>query len=57
MEKLLIEYKGLKSQLVNEGCEESMDEVMWNDGIMESMDELLFEVNDDIAKLIRLNLI
>ena len=57
MEKIIIEYKRLKRQLVNEGCEKSIDEVMWNDGIMEAMDELLSEVNDDIAKQIRLNLI
>lgn len=56
MEKVLIEYKKLKRQLVGEiGCEESTDQVMWNDGIMDSMEELLVGVPTDIAKMIRLN--
>ena len=55
MEKILVEYKNLKSMLTsNLGCEESMDEVGWNDGIMEAMDRLLEGVPKDIAQSIRL---
>jgi len=57
MEQLKREYRRLKDQLVNVGEETCHDEVMWNDGILIAMDELLEEVNDDIKKLIRLNLI
>jgi len=57
MEQIKREYRRLKEQLVNVGEETTHDEVMWNDGILIAMDELLEEVNDDIKKLIRLNLI
>lgn len=57
MEKIIIKYKRLKEQLVNEGYEESPDEVMWNDSILIAMDELLEGVNERTKKLIRLNLI
>lgn len=57
MEQIKREYRRLKDQLVNVGEETTHDEVMWNDGILIAMDELLEEVNDDIKKLIRLNLI
>mgnify|MGYP000713414576 CR=1 FL=1 len=57
MEELKREYRRLKDQLVNVGEETSYDEVMWNDGILIAMDELLEEVNDDVKKQIRLNLI
>lgn len=57
MEKIIIKYKRLKEQLVNEGYEESPDEVMWNDSILIAMDELLEDVNGDIKRLIKLNLI
>jgi len=56
MEKVLIEYKRLKSQLTeNVGCEESVDEVGWNDGIIEAMENLLKKVPKDVAQKIRLN--
>ena len=57
MEQIKREYRRLKDQLVNVGEETTHDEVMWNEGILIAMDELLEEVNDDIKKLIRLNLI
>ena len=57
MEQIKREYRRLKDQLVNVGEETTHDEVMWNDGILIAMDELLEEVNDDIKKQIRLNLI
>jgi hypothetical protein len=57
MEELKREYRRLKDQLVNVGEESIYDEVMWNDGILIAMDELLEEVNDDVKKQIRLNLI
>jgi hypothetical protein len=57
MEDLKRQYRALKDQLVNLGEELTMDEVMWNDGILIAMDELLEDVNEDIAKLIRLNLV
>ena len=56
MEKLLSEYKRLKSQLVGEcGCEETIDQVGWNDHIMECMEKLLENVDEHIAQHIRLN--
>jgi hypothetical protein len=56
MEKLLNEYKQLKSKLVGElGCEETIGEVGWNDQIVEAMENLLKDVPDEIAKMIRLN--
>lgn len=57
MNEVVIKYKKLQSQLVNSGCEESPDEVMWNDCIMESMDDLLKDVHKDVANLLKLNLI
>tara|TARA_R110000737_G_scaffold68596_3_gene96764 strand:+ start:176 stop:349 length:174 start_codon:yes stop_codon:yes gene_type:complete len=57
MENLKLEYQRLKSQLVNQGQEESPDEVMWNDGILIAIDDLFQDVNKDITKLIILNLI
>ena len=57
MQQLISDYKRLKAQLVNEGCEESPNEVMWNDSILIAMDELLENVNGDIKRLIKLNLI
>lgn len=57
MQQLISDYKRLKAQLVNEGCEESPSEVMWNDSILIAMDELLEDVNGDIKRLIKLNLI
>ncbi len=57
MEQIKREYRRLKDQLVNVGEETTHDEVMWNDGVLIAMDELLEEVNDDIKKQIRLNLI
>ena len=56
MEKLLIEYKKLKSQITeNIGCEESVDEVGWNDSIMEAIENLLKDTPKDIAQSIRLS--
>ena len=56
MEKLLIEYKRLKSKLEGEvGCEETTSQLIWNEGILEAMENLLLDVPDDIAKMIRLN--
>jgi hypothetical protein len=56
MEKLLIEYKRLKSKLEGEvGCEENTSQLIWNEGILEAMENLLLDVPDDIAKMIRLN--
>lgn len=56
MEKLLKEYKDLKSQLTpNVGCEESVMEVGWNDQIKESMENLLKDVPKDISERIILN--
>ena len=52
-----MEFKRLKSQLVNEGEERSMSEVMWNETILEAMDNLFEEVNEETEKQIRLNLI
>ena len=58
MEKLLIEYKHLRSMLTpNIGTEESMHEVNYNDSIIESMENLLKCVPPDIANMIRLNLL
>lgn len=58
MEKLLVEYKKLKSQLTpNIGCENSMVEVGWNDSIREAMENLLINVPKDIAQNIRLGYI
>lgn len=57
MEKTKREFQRLKAQLFNAGCEESTDEVMWNDGVLEAIDVLFEDVNEDIEKLIRLNLI
>ena len=57
MEQLKREYIRLKDLLVNIGEETCHDEVMWNDGILIAMDELLEGVNDNVKKLIRLNLI
>ena len=57
MENLKMEFKRLKSQLVNEGEERSMSEVMWNETILEAMDNLFEEVNEETEKQIRLNLI
>ncbi len=55
MEKLLIEYKRLKSQLTeNVGCEESIFETSWNDGITEQMENLLKDLPKDVAQSIRL---
>ena len=55
MEKLLIEYKRLKSQIEGElGCEETPNQVMWNDGIVIAMEELLKGVDPDITQKIRL---
>ena len=56
MEKLKMEFKRLKSQLVNEGEERSTSEVMWNETILEAMDNLFEEVNEETEKQIRLNL-
>ena len=57
MKTLKYKYQSLKSQLVNEGCEQSSDEVMWNDGILEAIDILFEEVSNDTRKNIILNLI
>jgi len=55
MEKILVEYKKLKSMLTsNLGCEESMDEVGYNDSIKESMEKLLKDLHPKVAKSIRL---
>ena len=55
MEKILVEYKNLKSMLTsNLGCEESMDEVGYNDSIKESMEKLLKDLHPKVAKPIRL---
>jgi hypothetical protein len=56
MEKLLIEYKRLKSKLEGDvGCEENISQLMWNEGILEAMENLLLDVPDNIVKMIRLN--
>ena len=52
-----MEYKHLKAQLVNEGEERSMSEVIWNEAILGAIDNLFEEVNEEIERLIRLNLI
>lgn len=57
MEKLKMEFKRLKSQLVNEGEERSMSEVIWNETILEAIDNMFEEVNEETEKQIRLNLI
>ena len=55
MEKILVEYKKLKSMLTsNLGCEESMDEVVYNDSVKESMEKLLKDVDPKVAQSIRL---
>ena len=42
MEKLLIEYKRLKSKLEGEvGCEETTSQLIWNEGILEAMENLI----------------
>ena len=55
MNNIIVKYKHLKSQLINEDCEQCIGEVMWNDCIIESMEELLQNVNTNVAKQIRLN--
>ena len=57
VEQLKREYRKLNDSLVNLGEELSVDEVMWNEGVLIAMDNLLEGVNEDVAKLIRLNLI
>ena len=55
---LLNEYNSLRKSLtINVGFEESVDELMYNESILEGMENLLKDVNPDVAKLIRLNLI
>ena len=55
MEKILVEYKNLKSMLTsNLGCEESMDEVGYNDSVKELMEKLLKDVYPKVAQSIRL---
>lgn len=58
MIKLLMEYKELKKRLTpNLGFEDSIDEVIWNEGIMIAIENLFENVNEDVKKLIILNLL
>ena len=56
--EISIEYKRLKQKLTdNIGFEETIDELQWNESIAAEMEHLLKDVNPEITKLIRLNLI
>tara|TARA_R110000796_G_scaffold126793_9_gene241838 strand:+ start:9491 stop:9664 length:174 start_codon:yes stop_codon:yes gene_type:complete len=55
MANIKVEYTKLRDQLVNNGYEQSSDEVMWNEGVLDSIDNLFQGVNKDVEKLIRLN--
>ena len=55
MANIKVEYTKLRDQLVNNGYEQSSDEVMWNEGVLDSIDNLFQGVNKDVETLIRLN--